>query len=32
MSLSGHRACFDAYRGPKRELQTQCDPDSLPLK
>jgi adenylate kinase family enzyme len=30
MSLSGHRACFDAYSGAKVELRTQFDPEAPP--
>lgn len=29
MSLAAHRACFDAYRGPKRALQSLPDVDEL---
>jgi adenylate kinase family enzyme len=29
MSLIGHRACFDEYDGPKKELGSQCEPEAL---
>ena len=29
MSLAAHRACFDAYHGPKEELGAQCEPEAL---
>ena len=30
MSLSAHRACFDAYSGDKEELRIQCELEALP--